>query len=87
MGKVLGWKKVALGGAMVMALTGVATAGSVVAAPKAEAVTKSNCYVQYSEYFMFNGQLDRLIMGTYCYHDFNWWEETFLGKTDGWYHK
>lgn len=89
MDKKIGWKKkFAISGVMVMALTGVTTAGSAVAAPPAQAVTKSNCYVKYSEYFMVNGKLDRLNLGTYCYYDYSWWEETFtLGKHDGWYLK
>lgn len=86
MNKVMGWKKkIAFSGAMIMGLVGLSTAGSAVAAPPAQAATQSNCYVKYSEYFMVNGKPDRLIMGTYCYYDYNWWEETFLGKHDGWY--
>ncbi|MBC9705308.1 MAG: hypothetical protein H9W81_10115 [Enterococcus sp.] len=89
MNKALGWKKkIAFGGAMVIVLTGLTTAGSAVAAPSAQAVTKSNCYVKYSDYFYVNGTRTRLILGTYCYYDYNWWEETFLlNKRDGWYLK
>lgn len=27
----------------------------------------------------------RYIKQIKCYYDYNWWEETFQGKRDGWY--
>lgn len=53
---------------------GLAVGGSLIAAPASQAVTYGSPYkVQ--------------IGGTYCpvfmYANYNWWEETFLGKRDG----
>lgn len=60
--------------------------GMVVVAPvanaqPAHAATTSSCYYTY------------ILTGTYpgtrvysCYYDYNWWEETFLGKRDGRYY-
>lgn len=53
------------------------TGGSIVAAPAAQAYTTSGGYWVYS-----------CNWGTrtwYTYYDYDWWEETFQWKHDGWY--
>lgn len=70
-----------LGLAATLALTG-GTAAQVVTADnsKAEAYTRNSCYYTYVN----NTSYNQMVLS--CYYDYNWWEETFLGKRDGRYY-
>lgn len=59
-------------GASVLA-AGVLTAGAIVPA-SAVTVYHSNSYY---------GPSDGVTQVKYCWHDYNWWEETFQWKRDG----
>lgn len=68
----------------VLAMTGLVTAGSAVAAPAASAYTDSYCYKKYDK----NGYqlIYPLRYRISCYRDYSWWEESWLGgnHSDGW---
>ena len=51
---------------------------------KAEAVTWTQGPIKYQwDWYKdpYNGQY---YCGVWAYNDYNWWEETFQGKRDGW---
>lgn len=51
---------------------------------EAEAVTKTQCYYGYRNNGSYPGVRVR-----YCYYDYNWWEESWMGGSnrDGWYYE
>jgi hypothetical protein len=61
----------------------LAVSGQVVTADnnRAQALTKSQCYIRYDS---TNGAYGSRIES--CWYDYNWWEEVFLGKHDGRYY-
>lgn len=76
-------KKILAGGALALGLTGGMIAGPVVAAElgvgdvqAAEAYTTSGCHYHYSSFY--GNQ-------RYCLIDWNWWEEFYQGRRDGWH--
>lgn len=67
-----------------MALVGVGQVGALATAEKASAGTLSQCRVVDAGYGRtFYGTGKRY--AAYCYIDYGWSEEVFLGYRDGWY--
>jgi len=60
-----------------LAVAGVTALAMVGLAAPAHAYTKSNCYWVYVNNTSYGQR------ALSCYYDYNWWEETFLGKRDG----
>lgn len=46
----------------------------------AEAASYYNCYIRYVNKYPLTPWWERV-----CYVDYNWWEETWQNKHDGWY--
>lgn len=70
----------------VMAMTGLVTAGSAVAAEPAAAYTDSLCFKQYDRYPNSYQLIYPLRYRISCWRDYNWFEESWLGgsRRDGW---
>lgn len=78
--------KIAMMGIGVLAMTGLVTTGSAVAADPASAYTDSKCYKQYDRK-PFSYELVYPLQWRYsCWRDYNWWEESWMGGShrDGW---
>lgn len=63
-----------------LAVAGAAFAVPLAAAPPAQAVTTSPCKT-----VRVDGGIFRDYYVQQCYRNFNWFEEVFLLKNDGWY--